>query len=104
MKKTWVVVLLLTVVLALSACAASPNELQGTESEEGEVAGFWLGLWHGIIAPFTFIISLFSDNIGIYEVHNNGGWYNFGYLIGLTIIFGGSGGGAGSRRRRQRTY
>lgn len=102
MKKTWVVVLLIVVVLALSACAASPNELRGTENAEGEVAGFWLGLWHGIIAPITFIISLFNDNIGIYELHNNGGWYNFGYLLGMTIIFGGSGGGAGSRRGRSR--
>ena len=99
MKKTWVVVLLLAVMLVLSACAAGPNEMRGTGDDEGEVAGFWLGLWHGIIAPITFIISLFNDAVGIYEVHNNGGWYNFGYLIGLTIILGGSGGGAGSRRR-----
>lgn len=99
-KKTWVVVVLLIVAVLVSACAASPNELRGTEDDDGDVAGFWLGIWHGVIAPFAFIVSLFSDNVGIYEIHNNGGWYNFGYLIGLTIIFGGSGGGAGSRARR----
>jgi hypothetical protein len=93
-------VLLLVLVLILSACAASPNELANTPDQEGEVAGFWLGLWHGFIAPFTFVISLFSDNVHIYEIHNNGGWYNFGFLIGLSIIFGGSGGGAARRRRR----
>jgi len=38
----------------------------------GSVAGFWLGLWHGLIAPITFVISLFSDNVNFYEVHNNG--------------------------------
>jgi hypothetical protein len=31
-------------------------------------AGFWLGLWHGIICPVTFLISLFNDNVNIYEV------------------------------------
>ena len=35
----------------------------------------------------------------MYEVHNNGGWYNLGFLQGLIIIFGGSGGGAARRRR-----
>jgi hypothetical protein len=49
-----------------------------------------------------FIISLFNDSVGIYEMHNNGGWYNFGFLLGASIIFGGSGGGACRGRRRRR--
>jgi hypothetical protein len=89
----------LMIVLALSGCAAGPNEMRNTPDEEGKVAGFWQGLWHGFIAPFTFIISLFSDAVHIYEVHNNGGWYNFGFLLGASIILGGSGGGAARRRR-----
>lgn len=56
--------------------------------------GFGWGLLHGIIAPFAFIIGLFKDDIAIYAVNNTGGWYDFGYLIGATIIFGGSGRGA----------
>ena len=67
--------------------------------EEGEIAGFWQGLWHGLISPFTFLISLFSDTVHIYEIYNNGGWYNFGFLLGASIIFGGSSGGAARRRR-----
>jgi hypothetical protein len=99
MKKVLLSVLLLG--LLLSACTAGPNELTGTPNEEGEVAGFWLGLWHGFISPFTFIISLFSDTVHVFEVHNNGGWYIFGFLFGTSIIFGGGGGGAASRRRRK---
>ena len=98
MQRMRVVLLLAVVLIALTACAAAANEMRGTPDEEGDVAGFWLGLWHGIIAPFAFIVSLFNSNVGIYEIHNNGGWYNFGYLLGLTIIFGGSG-GAGRRSR-----
>ncbi len=56
-----------------------------------EPFGFWGGLWHGIIAPFTFFVSLFSENVAIYAINNNGGWYDFGFVIGAGIIFGGSG-------------
>jgi hypothetical protein len=100
MRKALVVVGAVVLLLALAGCAAGPNTLQGTPDPEGKVAGFWLGLWHGIIAPVTFIISLFSDKVEMYNVHNNGGWYNFGFLLGAMIIFGGGGGGAGRGRRR----
>lgn len=56
--------------------------------------GFGWGLLHGFIAPFAFIISLFKDDVAIYAVNNSGGWYNFGFLMGATIIFGGGGRGA----------
>jgi len=46
-------------------------------------AGFLGGLWHGIIAPITFIVSLFVDGVSIYESHNNGRWYEFGFLLGI---------------------
>jgi len=38
-----------------------------------------------------------QSNVGIYEVHNSGAWYNFGYLLGLACFFGGSGNRAASR-------
>jgi len=78
--------------LVLAACAAGSNP---EVSADG--AGFWLGLWHGFISPVTFVISLFSDNVNLYEVHNNGNWYDFGFVLGAGILFGG--GGAGARRR-----
>ena len=59
---------------------------------KGDIAGFWQGLWHGIIAPITFVVSLFSDSVHVYEVHNNGNWYNFGFLLGVATILGGGGG------------
>lgn len=69
---------------------AGPNEKTNIENEAGNIAGFWRGFWHGIIAPLMFIVSLFKDNVGIYETHNNGGWYNFGFILGLMIVFGGN--------------
>lgn len=54
-------------------------------------SGFLGGLWHGLIAPLSFIGSLFIDDIAMYAVNNNGGWYDFGFVIGAGILFGGSG-------------
>ena len=70
--------------------AAGPNELENSENEDGKIAGFWQGLWHGTVAPFSFVLSLFKEDMGIYELHNNGRWYNFGFIIGLMIVFGGN--------------
>ncbi len=54
-------------------------------------AGFLGGLWHGMILPITFIVSLFTMNVRIYETHNSGRWYDFGFLIGASSSLGGSG-------------
>ena len=93
-----------------------------------ESAGFWAGLWHGMIAPVTFLehfafyrrppcpihfrvfggngwdtnefrvyaisenalVSLFVDGVSIYETHNNGRWYEFGFLLGIGAFSGGA--------------
>jgi hypothetical protein len=86
-------------LVVLAGCAAGPNDLANRPREGQEVAGFWQGLWHGIIAPITFVISLFSDNVSMYEVHNNGNWYNFGFLLGVGTVWGGGGGSAAAKRR-----
>lgn len=95
---TMLVVLLLLLNI-VAGCAPSANQSKGTASEHDGVAGFWLGIWHGFIAPIAFVVSLFKSAVGIYEVHNNGGWYNFGYLFGLACFFGGGGNRAARRRK-----
>jgi len=58
--------------------------------EGTKVYGFWNGLWHGIIAGLSFIGSLFNHDIAVYAVNNNGGWYNFGFLLGVGAWAGSS--------------
>tara|TARA_R110002020_G_C15829421_1_gene734018 strand:- start:216 stop:497 length:282 start_codon:yes stop_codon:yes gene_type:complete len=78
----------LLAVFLLTGCA---DAVQIKECVIDTPYGFWGGLWHGIIAPFSFIGSLFSDDIAMYAVNNSGGWYNFGFVLGAGILFGGSG-------------
>ena len=85
-------------LIFLAACNAGPNTQLNASDSNGIVSGFWRGLWHGIISPVTFFISLFADTVNIYEVHNNGNWYNFGFVIGAGILFGGGAFGAKKKR------
>jgi hypothetical protein len=75
---------LAAIAVACGGCAA------GSERFVAQDAGFWMGLWHGLIIIITFIISLFSDTVRIYESHNTGALYDLGYVIGVMIALGGS--------------
>jgi hypothetical protein len=66
------------VTLLLASCAAQGNP---DVSPTGG-ANFWFGLWHGLILPVTFVVSLFNDGVGVYEVANEGHWYDFGFVLG----------------------
>jgi len=99
-KKTLKIVTIFVMIILIVSCTAGINQAENKPDKDGEIAGFWKGLWNGFIILFSFIISVFNDNVTIYEVHNSGGWYNFGFLLGIMFFFGGSGGGAASRRRR----
>jgi hypothetical protein len=85
--------------LTLAACAAGPN----TAAVPAGVAGFWLGLWHGVILPITFIVSLFTSGVGIYEIHNDGAWYDFGFVFGALVVFSGPLSSRRTVRNRSRT-
>lgn len=95
-----VVVGVATALLLLAGCAAGVNPSVGVAPPgSADPAGFWLGLWHGLILPITWIVSLFTDTVTPYEVFNNGNWYDFGFVFGICVVFGGPF-GAGKARRR----
>ena len=90
--------LVLVVLIAATSCAPGPNSAQNTPDREGRIAGFWLGLWQGLISPVTFVISVFNPRVRFYEVHNNGNWYNFGFVLGAGLFL--SGGILGKKGKR----
>ena len=75
--------------MLLAGCA---SQVAGTVSADPEAPGFFAGLWHGMTFPIAWVFSLFNDNgeIAIYAVPNNGGWYNFGYFLGVSALGGGT--------------
>ncbi|WP_348538826.1 hypothetical protein [Sphingomonas alba] len=72
---------------ALTACAQ-----QAATAVDPAAPGFLEGLWHGFIFPVAWVISLFSSNTAIYAVPNDGGWYDFGYFLGICVF------GVGARK------
>jgi len=91
----------LAAVIVLGSCAPGPNPLAEQAVAGKSLAGFWLGLWHGLIVWVTFIVSLFDSSVAVYEVHNAGWSYNLGFVIGAACLHGGGGAGA-CRGRRNR--
>ncbi|GAA0250125.1 hypothetical protein GCM10010492_57830 [Saccharothrix mutabilis subsp. mutabilis] len=91
---------LLVVAVVTAGCAAGPNDVSTVDGVPP--AGFWPGVWHGLIHPITFIVSLFNHNVNIYEVHNNGNWYNFGFVLGIAVLHTFTSGNAARRGRRRR--
>jgi hypothetical protein len=74
---------------------AGPNSKY--QQPNAKPAGFWAGVWHGLICPITFLVSLFNPRVRIYETNNRGRLYDFGFLMGASSALGSS----GSEARRQ---
>ncbi len=105
MKKVLAVTLSTILLLTLTGCAPGekvevttpkssiqltmpgPNPEEDKPDDNGRVADVALGLWHGLIAPVTLIMSFFNPAIQMYEVHNNGNEYNLGFLVGVAVVF-----------------
>lgn len=79
----------LLLVLTLSLVSCADTEVISSCVSKENTYGFWGGLWHGIVAPFSFFGSLIWDDISMYAVNNNGGWYDFGFILGVGgLTFG----------------
>ena len=96
MKRTAFALLLLG-VLFLASCAAGPGS--DWSKPEADPAGFWAGLWHGVLMFITLIVSFFTDQVRIYEFNNSGWPYDLGFVLGAMGAFGG-GTSATTKRKR----
>jgi hypothetical protein len=79
-KKIWFISFLLFV-----SCADKIN-VENCLTKTIEPAGFWSGTWHGMIMLPSFIGSLIWDDVAVYAIHNNGVWYDFGFVGGFFIM------------------
>jgi hypothetical protein len=83
----------LAALAALSACA-----VQSAAAVAPAAPGFLWGLWHGFIFPVAWALSLFLPDVAVYAVPNNGGWYDFGYFLGIVVF------GVGARKTTKTVY
>lgn len=66
--------------------APGPNPMINQPDGAGLIARAGAGLWHGLIAPVTLVISFFNSDVHMYEVHNAGSEYDLGFLLGVTVV------------------
>jgi len=71
--------MLLAVVLMFTGCT-----FVGDASLTGKTPDFLMGIWHGLVAPYTLIIRWFI-HIKMYAIVNTGWTYDAGFLIGLIF-------------------
>jgi uncharacterized membrane protein len=75
---------LVPLILLLTSCAAG-----NAQFTQDAPAGFWWGVWHGIISVVSLLIHIFNESVVVYEIDNTGAWYDFGFLLGIIMIWGG---------------
>ena len=83
-QKHWIILGL--VVIAITAVSCVPG---GGSYNPLKPAGFFSGIWHGWIAPFSLILGIFNSSISLYETYNTGWWYDFGFYMAVISGFGG---------------
>ena len=79
MAKKFICLLLLITLITVAGCM--PGD--GSYTAE-EPAGFFWGVWHGLIAPISLIWGLFNADIRLYEPINNGWAYDLGFYIAVV--------------------
>jgi len=83
MRKVFLILLFSLIIFSMVGCFPTHS------SENESVAGFFMGIWHGWIAPVSLIAEIFDPNIRIYEPNNSGWFYDLGFYMAIISGFGG---------------
>ena len=73
----------MVIIVLCQGCAKDVSFIQAGGMEP---VGFWSGLWHGLIFPFSFIGSSIFDSVAVYAIYNNGGPYDLGFFLGIFCL------------------
>ncbi|NLC33475.1 MAG: hypothetical protein GX781_09305 [Clostridiales bacterium] len=92
-------IMMVLLMMMLSGCV--PGD--GANSQT-KLAGFFTGVWHGWIAPFTLIYSFFNRSVRIYEVFNTGFMYDLGYYMAIISGFGGLALSRSNKKKKDRSH
>ena len=82
------ILLFFTIAVGVSGVCTAPNTADAFVQEhtysEYNPPGFFSGIWHGLLAPYSLVARWFIDNTVMYAVPNTGWFYDAGFLIGVT--------------------
>ena len=93
-KKLMLFLMITIICISLTGCIPGDGSNSATHT-----AGLFSGIWHGWIAPFSLIYSIFNKSARIYEVYNNGFLYDLGFYMAIISGFGGL---ALSRKKKEK--
>ncbi|MDD2891952.1 MAG: hypothetical protein PHQ95_03225 [Candidatus Gracilibacteria bacterium] len=79
-RKFILILLLLSSVFILSGCTFVGDSHKIVTS----TPGLFMGIWHGLVAPYTLIARYFID-IQMYAIPNSGFMYDLGFLGGMLF-------------------
>ncbi len=74
-------------VLALLLLGSCATQIPPSHLASLQVPGFWEGMWHGLISWIMLLTEPF-DKHRIYAYPNSGGFYDLGFMIGISFWFG----------------
>lgn len=72
--------------VSININAPAPDQFFNTPAGNGRVAGILMGIWHGVISPVTIVLSFVRKDSQMYELHNDGGPYNLGFVLGVILL------------------
>ena len=79
---------LVVIFVSVFGLFAVPNTaeafVQKYQYSEYDSPGFFSGVWHGLLAPYSLIARWFMDDGAMYAVPNTGWFYDAGFLIGIV--------------------
>jgi len=78
MKKLLLFMFIMTLI---TACAHQPV------NTSYDPPGFFMGIFHGLIAPISLIVGFFSE-VRVYAFPNSGWWYDLGFMLGISSSVG----------------
>lgn len=72
------ILFLAALVVLLTGCTFAGD----TSTFASGTPGFLMGVWHGVVAPYTLVVRYFLD-IKMYAIPNSGIGYDLGFLLGI---------------------
>jgi hypothetical protein len=103
MTHNWPKILLAGLLLLILVASCAPGNVRYSV-DTGRPANFWAGLWHGLIIIVTFVVSLFTNDVRIYESNNVGWGYNLGFILGCCMSLGAGARSATHRKAKKRDW